>query len=427
VSVDACIHLVFNIIGYTITVSLNNFKICTSFRFVPHIRDIATMQSVLQSNMTRTSSAVFIHADVTGAYMNDMILSTHGVAPVYFPPNVPIYSGHFHKPHVVLKEQAAPGVKIRYVGSPYETTLSESGQEKSLVVLDASQNWESVEEIPLNIGKKHWRAQSIEKFLELKLVDNTNDSITGPIKVVMPGDRVVVSVHQEKLDIERQEMNEAGLGLCAFDKKVKAIRAIGASVEIRDIKSVPSQILGNETNGFDKIDLDWLLVEDLKPKTIWSNFLDNELKRDAIMNETAANVLEAGMELLDEIDCDVSTNEAAKSYTKNAAMLVLEELIVQGFGPFKDEVTYPLKERGLVLVKGSNHDVGSDRYVHIIKNERRILSIFLVYLTWFTIHSNGTGKSSLAMSTLWALTGSIDPRPVQDDKVSDVINDFSKV
>ena len=198
-SVDACIHLVFNIIGYTITVSLNNFKICTSFRFVPHIRDIATMQSVLQSNMTRTSSAVFIHADVTGAYMNDMILSTHGVAPVYFPPNVPIYSGHFHKPHVVLKEQAAPGVKIRYVGSPYETTLSESGQEKSLVVLDASQNWESVEEIPLNIGKKHWRAQSIEKFLELKLVDNTNDSITGPIKVVMPGDRVVVSVHQENL------------------------------------------------------------------------------------------------------------------------------------------------------------------------------------------------------------------------------------
>ena len=41
--------------------------------------------------------------------------------------------------------------------------------------------------------------------------------------------------------------------------------------------------------------------------------------------------------------------------------------------------------------------------------------------------SNGTGKSSLAMSALWALTGSIDPRPVQDDKVSDIVNDLSKV
>jgi DNA repair exonuclease SbcCD ATPase subunit len=41
--------------------------------------------------------------------------------------------------------------------------------------------------------------------------------------------------------------------------------------------------------------------------------------------------------------------------------------------------------------------------------------------------SNGTGKSSLAMSTLWALTGSIDPRPASDAKVSDIVNDFSKV
>ena len=41
--------------------------------------------------------------------------------------------------------------------------------------------------------------------------------------------------------------------------------------------------------------------------------------------------------------------------------------------------------------------------------------------------SNGTGKTSLLMSALWALTGSIDPRPTQDDKVSDIINDASKV
>ena len=40
--------------------------------------------------------------------------------------------------------------------------------------------------------------------------------------------------------------------------------------------------------------------------------------------------------------------------------------------------------------------------------------------------SNGTGKSSLAMATLWALTGSLDARPASDLKVADVVNDNSK-
>jgi hypothetical protein len=31
------------------------------------------------------------------------------------------------------------------------------------------------------------------------------------------------------------------------------------------------------------------------------------------------------------------------------------------------------------------------------------------------------------MSTLWALTVTLDPRPIQDAKVSDVVNDGSKV
>jgi DNA repair exonuclease SbcCD ATPase subunit len=42
-------------------------------------------------------------------------------------------------------------------------------------------------------------------------------------------------------------------------------------------------------------------------------------------------------------------------------------------------------------------------------------------------NSNGSGKSSLAMATLWALTGTLDPRPMQDAKVADVVNNDSKV
>ena len=45
----------------------------------------------------------------------------------------------------------------------------------------------------------------------------------------------------------------------------------------------------------------------------------------------------------------------------------------------------------------------------------------------FTPDSNGVGKSTLAMAALWALVGTVDPRPTQDGKVSDVINDFCRV
>jgi DNA repair exonuclease SbcCD ATPase subunit len=73
---------------------------------------------------------------------------------------------------------------------------------------------------------------------------------------------------------------------------------------------------------------------------------------------------------------------------------------LHGFGPFHETVTYPLYNRGLVLLRGYNKDGGSD--------------------------SNGSGKTSLVMSILWAFTGTVDPRPLQDSKAVDVINDASK-
>ncbi|CAN0505764.1 unnamed protein product, partial [Ectocarpus sp. 8 AP-2014] len=48
-------------------------------------------------------------------------------------------------------------------------------------------------------------------------------------------------------------------------------------------------------------------------------------------------------------------------------------------------ITYPLDERGVVLLRGSNlDDSGAD--------------------------SNGAGKTTLAMSALWALAGVVDAR-----------------
>lgn len=63
----------------------------------------------------------------------------------------------------------------------------------------------------------------------------------------------------------------------------------------------------------------------------------------------------------------------------------------------------------------------------VLIGKRSICGITYISLENSYFSSNGSGKSSLAMAALWALTGSLDPRRAQDGKVSDVVNDYSKV
>ena len=86
--------------------------------------------------------AVFCHADVVGASMNESFQARDGLDPSLFSPEtdtgnvrIPVYTGHYHKPHTV------PNTSITYVGSPYQVSRAEAGQVKALVVLDAENGW----------------------------------------------------------------------------------------------------------------------------------------------------------------------------------------------------------------------------------------------------------------------------------------------
>lgn len=57
--------------------------------------------------------------------------------------------------------------------------------------------------------------------------------------------------------------------------------------------------------------------------------------------------------------------------------LVLQNVTVEGFGPFKTPVSYPLADRGVVAVTGRNEDDAA-------------------------AVSNGAGKTSLLTALLWA-------------------------
>jgi DNA repair exonuclease SbcCD nuclease subunit len=58
-------------------------------------------QRAIEERERESISMIFCHADVRGAWMNDNIQSRDGLDVTSFPPAIPIYSGHFHKPHLV--------------------------------------------------------------------------------------------------------------------------------------------------------------------------------------------------------------------------------------------------------------------------------------------------------------------------------------
>lgn len=369
--------------------------------FVPHTRDKSMMKSILSSKEAAASSALFVHADVKGASMNDLITSQNGISASNFPSNKHVYSGHFHKPHVVHASKSenslsSHDISVRYVGSPYQTSFAEAGQAKSLLLVDSQKNWECIEEIPIDIGSRYHRIATMDQFLD-----------PGNIHDFRRGDKVAVTVCQQdlvKTRVQAEMPKERNGEKPTFDTKLEELRDAGITVEIRDGQpqsqeemAATSQIIGKKEN----------FLEDLSPEATLVAYLDSEVENGEIDQATAKLLLEKGKDTVRESSNDESYKGDASSSLNSplrevrVTELQLDSVSLVGFGSFRRKAVYPLRKRGVVLLRGTNKDFGSD--------------------------SNGVGKSSLAMASLWALTGSTDPRLTQDGKVTDIVNDFSTV
>jgi hypothetical protein len=109
----------------------------------------------------------------------------------------------------MVAEPAAKGRSITYCGSPYQTSMSEAGQDKALLVVDASQGWAVSETIPLDLGPRH-------HVLTSPAAAELQELAQG----LRPGDRVLVLADEPDAP-----------ALAAF---AKAQRARGAAVELRE-------------------------------------------------------------------------------------------------------------------------------------------------------------------------------------------------
>jgi hypothetical protein len=125
------------------------------------------MNQMLNATGEEPVRAIFCHVDVIGADMGGGVLAMRGLTADDFPPHLPVYTGHYHKPHTVPGK--IPRVHpVQYVGSPYQTSMAEAGEEKQLLVLDTD-TWLVSEKISLadrSLGKRHFRVTSFDVMME---------------------------------------------------------------------------------------------------------------------------------------------------------------------------------------------------------------------------------------------------------------------
>lgn len=68
---------------------------------------------IISKRKKHSSCADWACAQV-GASVNETYQAREGMMPDAFPQAIPIYTGHYHKPHTV------PNTEIHYIGSPYQ-------------------------------------------------------------------------------------------------------------------------------------------------------------------------------------------------------------------------------------------------------------------------------------------------------------------
>ena len=324
--------------------------------WLPYRRDADVLRACLDSH-AGSLGAVFAHVDVAGAQMNERHQATYGLDAHLFPPSIPTYTGHYHLPHVV------PGSNITYIGSPYQVSASEAGQRKRMLLLSPS--WQLEQSLPLDVGPRHFRVEGQGARLPAGL---------------RKGDRI-----RWVLPSSGQEPRQGKLtAASAAPPQVGELRSRGVDVTlIRE--TAPNQMAPRIANADTKTPGELLEAYALAARV------------PPAVTAAAAQLLAA---MSGGIDADRASGLATSSsggvpaLSRGHVAFEPTKLVIQGYGPFKSKVEYPLASRGFVVVSGKVvADATGDAATAALAGGS-------------TGDSNGAGKTSLVMAALWALQGS---------------------
>ena len=387
--------------------------------WLPYRRDASVVKKAVEAAWSMDVSeddpgnavrAVFCHADVVGASMNESFQARDGLDPSLLSPGfsaadahtggIPVYTGHYHKPHTV------PNTNITYVGSPYQVSRAEAGQVKALIVLDAEDGWVGCQRAnpsaPANADPTVDPVTGVSPRARLPLD-------LGPRHYTVVGEDGDVPEGARAGDVIRWTLPlRAGGGVADPETSktlddiggpppgIERARAAGIAVEIAyETTAPPPRIPKAESLGPTGLYAAYAKAVDLPPDVIKLG--------TSVLEEVAANV--AASDVDGTSARSIGGGGGGGALSRSPVQLSMHSVEVEGYGAFTDAVVYPLKERGVCAVVGDNRDDGCS-------------------------DSNGAGKTTLVMAAMWALTGNSDLRieggAGKTLTKTDVVNDYAK-
>lgn len=262
------------------------------FMLVPYRRDKQKVLDAIKDCTSENTAAILCHVDILGAQFNDKIQSFHGIA-INALPRLPIFTGHYHKPHAVNGAE-----HIVYVGSPYQTGFGEAQQEKRVILFDALDPG-TYESLPITIGPRH------------VVIDQS----TGDAPELRAGDRVVFKVSEPGGTPEQREW----LAQMAADGIIVEVRVEGGQQKRARIEN----------------------ARELDVGSLWTTYGETAHLR--------ADVIAEGSTIL-----AIPNLWTEKPRPQMDVKFIAVD--VKGYGPFLDAHTYPLDRRGAVMIAGRNLD-----------------------------------------------------------------------
>ena len=349
---------------------------------------------------------VFCHADVLGANVNQTFQMKNGVdSKETFSEEKTgiesIISGHYHKPHFVERDS-----RVRYVGSPYQISRAEKNQEKYLLFLNDKWRDESLTDADvlkrskIDIGPRYFDIdETIGESIETIAGDLRANDI---VRWTIPFDSSLSAMEEEDDDEEeekkkktKKKKNSSSSLSRSVPKRVENARLkYGCQIEVR---RPPAELKSTIEN-----------AESLSPVDLFSSYAKSiQLTGDA--KAFCEEIIAEAVSSRENEDGKLDTGDDSNKLSTSAHLRKIEfdEVEITGFGAFKDEITYPLNDRGVVCVVGDNRDDSG------------------------FADSNGAGKTTLVTAVMWALTGKSDVRLDTGSTQKyltnkDVVNDDSK-
>tara|TARA_B110000977_G_scaffold154214_1_gene196006 strand:+ start:10765 stop:13776 length:3012 start_codon:yes stop_codon:yes gene_type:complete len=260
---------------------LDNPTVINRQLWVPWRRCNDKLHQILQQHTD--VDVIFGHFDIVGFKLNPTKLSTEGLSQSVFPKDIPIYTGHYHTPQVYQN--------IRYLGSPYQLSLSEAEDKKSLIIIDTQ--FVVKKQLPLDIGPRQYKWSAKE--------------LLGRHDCLRKMDRVVVTA-------------TATDNLLSM---VTQLEARGVAVHVK--KKIEPSVTRIEQH------------TSLTPQQLFQNY-GTRLNIDK-----GSRAWQLGEQWVTSIRPQLIQKSADVRPTKIA---------ITGFGPFKGQVTLALERQGFTLISG---------------------------------------------------------------------------